>query len=60
MKSIDFVHYYGFEIIKPTKIIKLSMIQRIKRSLVNKNYKLLFVKQIEVPVISVLTMNVTT
>jgi len=57
---MDYRNCYGYEVIKPTKIIKLSVKQRIKRALKNRNYKLLFVKQIEIPAISIYTQNITT
>jgi hypothetical protein len=57
---VDYRKYYGYGVVTPTIIVRLSIQERIERAFVNRNYKLLFVKQIRVPIISVSTNNVTT
>lgn len=55
---IDRSHIYGFQVVQPYKIVHFSKVERIKRAIVNKNFKLLFVKSIKVSNIGVSTLNV--
>ena len=55
---VDYGKYYGYGVVTPTIIVRLSIQERIERAFVNRNYKLLFVKQIEVPRIQLSTKNV--
>jgi hypothetical protein len=55
---VDYRKYYGYEVVTPTIIVRLSIQERIERAFVNRNCKLLFVKQIEVPRIQLSTKNV--
>ena len=57
---MDYIRFnvYGFKPIQTHKIVKFNFKQRLKRAIVNKNFKLLFVKQIEVANFSASTSNV--
>lgn len=41
--------YYGIDVIPSHKTIKFTLIQRIERAIKYRKFKLLFVKEIEVP-----------
>lgn len=55
---MEYYRMYGHPVIPSHKTVRLTVNQRIKRALVNRNIKLLFVKYIEVPVFSMSTVNV--